>query len=324
MADSKEDIASQALSRLGEGAISSFDEDTDTAEKVRQLYEPTILGLLGRYNWRWAQQRAVLSEDGAAVPLNEWRYGYLMPTLRLTRVGAPLRVFNSTVLRAPEVFDWELEGKHIFTNYETLVIEYVARKPESVWPGYFEEMIAEALAARLALPITENASKEELHSVKAFGNAARRWRAACSVRPCAPMLDTCRRPRSSTHRILSPRPASADLAAIRGNGRCRPRGTRNQAPSPPESSTRSSTIARTCPSSTPRPSGSRTRSCCRRAGPRGARGCAGATTSGARSPSRPWRAIPSRRRTAAPGRRCSTPARILSSRRRGSRPRPPT
>jgi hypothetical protein len=172
MADSREDVASQALARLGEGAISSFDEDTDAAEKVAQLYEPTVLAQFGRYPWRWAQQREVLSKDGAAVPLNEWRYAYLMPTLRLTRVGAPLRVFNSTVLRAPEVFDWELEGKHIFTNYETLVIEYVARKPESVWPGYFEEMIVEALAARLALPITENASKEELHSVKAFGNAS--------------------------------------------------------------------------------------------------------------------------------------------------------
>lgn len=169
MADSREDIASQALARLGEPSISSFDEDTDAAEKVSQLYEPTVLAQLGRYPWRWARNRAQLSIDGAVTPINEWRYAFLMPTLRLERVGAPIGVFNSTQLRAPQVFDWELEGKHIFTNFDTLVIEYIERKPESVWPGYFEEFIVEALAARLALPITENASKEEFHTIRAFG-----------------------------------------------------------------------------------------------------------------------------------------------------------
>jgi hypothetical protein len=174
MADSKEDIASQALSRLGEGAISSFDEDTDTAEKVRQLYEPTILGLLGRYNWRWAKTRAVLLIDGSVSPANEWARGFLMPTARIERVGPPLAVFNSTALRAPEVFEFELEGRHILTNYDTIVIEYTARKAEIDWPGYFEELAAEALAAKLALPVTENASKEEFHTVKAFGTGSER------------------------------------------------------------------------------------------------------------------------------------------------------
>jgi hypothetical protein len=172
MADSKEDIASQALTRLGEGTISSFDEDTETAESVAQLYEPTILSLLARYPWRWAKARSVLSKDGAVTPANEWRFAFLMPTARIDRAGAPLAVFNSTSLRAPEVFDWELEGKHIFTNFDTIVIEYIARKPESEWPGYFIELAREALAAALALPVTENASKEEFHSVKAFGSAS--------------------------------------------------------------------------------------------------------------------------------------------------------
>lgn len=169
MADSKEDVASQALARLGEPPISSFEESTDTAEKVAQLYESTILSLLGKYDWNWASTRKALEIDGALTPVNEWRSAFLMPTLRTDRVGNPIRVYNSTALRAPEIFNYELEGKHILTNESSIVIEYIQRKAESLWPGYFEELAVEALAARLALPITETASKEEWHTAMAFG-----------------------------------------------------------------------------------------------------------------------------------------------------------
>lgn len=169
MADSKEDVASQALARLGEGPISSFDDGTDFAEKVNQLYEGTILSLLSRYEWNFASTRAQLQVDGAITPVNEWSFAFLMPTLRVVRVGNPVRVYNSTNLNARPIFDYELEGKHIFTNHQVIVIEYIARKAESLWPGYFEELAVEALAARLALPITEIASKEEWHTAMAFG-----------------------------------------------------------------------------------------------------------------------------------------------------------
>lgn len=169
MTSSREDVASQALARLGEPSISSFTEDSETAEKVNQIYETTILGLLGQYEWQFASTRRRLEIDGAISPANEWRYGYLMPTLKTVRVGSPLRVYNSTALRAPEVFDFEIEGPHVLSNYTTLVIEFVERKAENLWPGYFTELAVEALAARLALPVTENASKEEWHTAKAFG-----------------------------------------------------------------------------------------------------------------------------------------------------------
>lgn len=164
------DVASQALARLGEPSISSFTEDTEAAEKVNQLYEPTVLQLFGQANWSFATERATLQIDGAKTPVNEWRYAYLMPTLRSVRVGKPRGVFNSTNLRAPQVFDYEVQGRWIFADYTTVVIEYVKRMPESQWPGYFHTLAIEALAATLALPVTENASKEQLHRQLAYGN----------------------------------------------------------------------------------------------------------------------------------------------------------
>lgn len=169
MADTKEDIASMALARLGEPAISSFEEDTETAEKVNQLYEDTILSLFSEYNWQWATARVALSQDGALTPANEWGKAFLMPTIRTDRIGQPLEVFNSTGLRAPVFFDYEVEDKWILTNADVIVITYIKRKAESTWPGFFVKLAVEALAATLALPVTENASKEEWHTQKAYG-----------------------------------------------------------------------------------------------------------------------------------------------------------
>lgn len=169
MTTSRVDVASQALARLGEPAISSFEEDSDTAEKVNQLYEPTILQLLSSHDWHFATRRATLQEDGAGVPVNEWTRSFLLPTLRTERVGKPLSVFASTQVGAPQTFEYELQERWLMTNHTVIVVEYVARVNESQWPGYFQTMAVEALAAVLALPVTENATKDQLHRSVAYG-----------------------------------------------------------------------------------------------------------------------------------------------------------
>jgi len=176
MADSRVQVASQALARLGEPAISSFAEDSDTAEKVNQLYEPTILQLLSSYDWSFATKRAALEIDASGTPINQWTRAFLMPTLRVERVGKPLAVYNSTSLSAPKVFNFEIAGRWIYADYTEVVIEYISRVPETQWPGYFHTLAIEALAATLALPVTENASKEELHRAIAYGTPGQRGR----------------------------------------------------------------------------------------------------------------------------------------------------
>lgn len=163
-------IASRALARLGEPPISSFDDDSDTAEKVAQLYEATILGLLSRHHWHFAKTKKQLSEDGAAPLINEWQRGFLMPTLDTERVSGPTQVFASAQRGASVTFDYEIQERWIMTNHTVIVMEYTARAPESQWPGYFRNLAVEALAAVLALPVTENQSKETYHRQVAFGS----------------------------------------------------------------------------------------------------------------------------------------------------------
>jgi hypothetical protein len=176
MTDSAVDVASQALARLGEPAISSFEEDTDTAEKVNRLYEATILGLFSSYDWSFATAKAALSEDAAGVPTNEWTRGFLLPVLRAERVGKPLRVYDSAQVGARPVFNYEISQKWVQTDNAICIIEYIRRVPESEWPGYFLTLAIEALASMFALPITENASKEQLHRAIAYGSPSERGR----------------------------------------------------------------------------------------------------------------------------------------------------
>jgi hypothetical protein len=176
MTDSKIDVASQALARLGEPSISSFEEDSDTAEKVNLLYETTILALFSSFDWSFAKTKTLLEIDAAALPVNEWTRGFLMPDLRTNRVGKPLGVYNSTSVGAGYVFQYEAHDRWIFTNETLCVLEYIRRVPEIQWPGYFLQLAVEALAATLALPITENASKEQLHRGIAYGTPSERGR----------------------------------------------------------------------------------------------------------------------------------------------------
>lgn len=169
MADTKETVASQALARLGEPSISSFVADDDVAEKVNLLYETTILALLSQHDWTFATTRVDLSVDAAGTPTNKWTRGFLMPVLKTDRVGKPLAVYSSSLVGSAPVFEYEIEGRWILTNYTACTIEYIQRISEGDWPGYFAVLAIEALAATLALPVTENASKEDMHRAIAFG-----------------------------------------------------------------------------------------------------------------------------------------------------------
>lgn len=169
MSDPRVNIASQALARLGELQITSFEEDSDAAEKVRLMYEPLVQALFAAYIWQFALTRETLQEDAAAKPSSGWNRAFLMPELGAERVGSPRRVYGSAGIYARPLLHYDIWQRWVVTNSDTCVIEYVRRQPETLWPGYFTTLAVEALAARLALPVTENASKEEWHDRIAYG-----------------------------------------------------------------------------------------------------------------------------------------------------------
>lgn len=192
------DVASRALSRLGEPAITSFDEDSPAARRIRPLYEPAVLDLLSRYEWPWARRRELLAEDAAANPVNEFTRAFLMPMIGTDRVGEPLSVFPDADRSSRPTFDYRVQDRWILTDHEVIVVEYIHRVEEAMWPGYFLRLVIEVLAAEFALPVTENASRDEYHRRVAFGAITgdgqgglfgRAMRAAARGEPTRGLLD---------------------------------------------------------------------------------------------------------------------------------------
>jgi hypothetical protein len=160
-------ICSDALILLGASPISSFTEGTDSAQACDRLYPDLRDTMLSTYVWSWTlkkSQIARLSTD----PINEWQYAYQLPGDMLSGV---LAVFesNSTTERSRR-YGWEVYGDQLYTNMETVYIDYQASVSETKMPNYFVRLLRTALAGELAIVVTDQAAKADYFKAQAFGS----------------------------------------------------------------------------------------------------------------------------------------------------------
>lgn len=157
-------ITNQALSKIGEMTISSFEENSDLAGLCSRLYSVTRDHCLTIHPWNFCRAQRQLAKSQDVTPINGWAYAYRIPTDALS---APSAVFGDGSLRP--VTGFEVFGVYIYTNYETVIIDYVRRPPVENWPPFFIAFFDEALAAEFAMPITNQASKAAFHHDRAWG-----------------------------------------------------------------------------------------------------------------------------------------------------------
>jgi hypothetical protein len=107
-------------------------------------------------------------------PVNEWKYAYQLPGDMLSGVLAVFETSGTT--ERPLRYGWEIYGDQIYTNLETLYIDYQATVSESKMPSYFVRLLRLALAAELAIVITDQAAKADFFHALAFGSPAENGR----------------------------------------------------------------------------------------------------------------------------------------------------
>ncbi len=162
-------ICADALILLGAAPISSFTEGTDTAQACDRLYPDLKNTLLSTYVWSWTLKKVQLQRL-SDNPINEWKYAYQMPGDHLT--GA-LAVFETDGTAQRSVrYGWEIYGDQLVTNMETVYIDYQTTLAETAMPNYFVRLLRTALAAELAIVITDQASKADYFRALAYGGAA--------------------------------------------------------------------------------------------------------------------------------------------------------
>ncbi len=146
-------ICSNALIRLGDKPISSFEDGTDAANACANLYPSIRNAMLRAHPWDCARKRVVLAPL-SGTPAFDYAYQYQMPAdwLRTLQIGD-----------RRYALDYVIEGKQILTDAKSLPLVYIWRnETESTWDDTFIEVVTAKMTSVLAYPITQSASMEQV------------------------------------------------------------------------------------------------------------------------------------------------------------------
>lgn len=159
-------ICSDTLIMLGASPLSSFTEGTDAAQAADRLYPDLRDTLLSSYQWSWSVKKEQLARL-ATAPTNEWKYAYQLPGDMLSGVVAVFETSGTT--ERPLRYGWEIYGDQLYTNMETVYVDYQGTVNESKMPPYFVDLLKSALASKLALVITDQITKADYFKAEAYG-----------------------------------------------------------------------------------------------------------------------------------------------------------
>lgn len=148
------DVANMALALLEEAPITDIDDDNTAARLCKTHFEITRKGELVAHDWDFAVKTDDLTgvdTDSGSGTLN-WEYTLPADNLRVL----PLTYDNT---RHGVPISWEVREGKLYSDQETpRGIRYIADIEDPTnWPPLFVEVVAAALAVKLAHPLTHKA-----------------------------------------------------------------------------------------------------------------------------------------------------------------------
>ncbi len=140
----KVDIVSDAFTNLGRNPVSDIDSSSEpiviTASKK---YDLLLLNELGNHPWRFATLTRDLNLLAAEPPVKEFSNAFQLPTdfLKMERVneGDFFRIYENK----------------LYTNTQSIQIDYTAKVDESRFPAYFSLYMGYRLTQDMAMPLTQ-------------------------------------------------------------------------------------------------------------------------------------------------------------------------
>jgi hypothetical protein len=144
-------ICNQALTWLGQKAITSLTDSNTTAEWMRNNYPFLRDAVLEERMWTFATVRATSTTQD----LDEWGVQYAHP-LPLGWISV-FRCYQNTGMGQASPIEWRLESGNILCDWSDIRLWGLARIEDT---GKYTPLFAQALAARIAadacIPLTEN------------------------------------------------------------------------------------------------------------------------------------------------------------------------
>lgn len=150
-------ICNQALGWLGEGFITSLDDDSKAAELCKLNYPELRNAVLEAANWTFASKRFELPKTDPPPP-----YGYA------NRYRLPSEVLRVIEVNKIDYYDptrdWQKEGDSIVTNDNECRTRCIVQITDpTLFSPLFVQALAQRLAADLAVPITQSRALQGDH-----------------------------------------------------------------------------------------------------------------------------------------------------------------
>jgi hypothetical protein len=150
-------ICSNALLMLGAQSINDLSEDNDRAKLANNLYSATRDEILRIHPWNSCIKRAVLAPD-AIAPDFDYSYQFTLPSDWLRTLSVGQYGYED---------DYRTEGRKILADTNVLYLRYIfANYNEGAWDAGLVSLMTLKMAALMAYPITQSASKEQIQIEK--------------------------------------------------------------------------------------------------------------------------------------------------------------
>jgi hypothetical protein len=136
-------LISKALVVCGEKPLESLSDNRYGATVGANLFEILYENEVQSHPWRFSMKKAVLSRLNL-TPLNQYSYVHQIPVDCLL----PRHVYPIT--------DYEIFGDRIYSNNQTVELDYQFKPEVGHVPAYFAALMVYALARDMVKPLTES------------------------------------------------------------------------------------------------------------------------------------------------------------------------
>lgn len=147
-------LCAAAIVKLGAMPIASFEDATPEADAAARLYPIVRDSMLASHPWSFALEQRELTLD-STPPVADFSAAFILPEDCLRTLSAGYPASGRGVV-------YRIFGDRLHADADRIVLSYLRRPPEAVFPSFFCSALIARLAAELCLPITESSSRAEL------------------------------------------------------------------------------------------------------------------------------------------------------------------
>lgn len=153
-------LINRALVRIGKARIASFEEQSPSAQAVRDIWNDVRQSAIRAHPWNFAIRRTSLSPVDGTPPFG-WTYRFRKPAAQNDHQGwlRTLGVYEDA--DEAVVPAWDAEGPYILADVDLIYLRFVADITNvSNWDPLFAEALSLKLASELAVAL---ANSSQLH-----------------------------------------------------------------------------------------------------------------------------------------------------------------